>query len=69
MSIYAQIENGVVTNRIEWDGVTKYNPGPQYTLVIIPDGVFVDMGYLWDATNGFTAPPVTDTTQTQPVTQ
>jgi hypothetical protein len=38
-------------------------------LVIIPDGVFVDMGYLWDATNGFTAPPVTDTTQTQPVTQ
>ncbi len=60
MARYAMIENSVVINLIEWDGVMPYNPGPQYTLVIIPDDVFVDMGYSWDATNGFTAPPQTE---------
>jgi len=53
------VENGVVVNIIVWDGVTPYNPGPQYTLVIVPDGVFCAIGYLWDATSGFTAPPQT----------
>jgi hypothetical protein len=59
MSNYAMVENGVVVNIIVWDGVTPYNPGPQYTLVIVPDGVFCAIGYLWDATSGFTAPPQT----------
>lgn len=69
VSNYAMIENGIVVNIIVWDGVTPYNPGPQYTLVLVPDGAFVTIGYLYDATNGFTAPPVTDPAPTQPVTQ
>jgi len=56
MANYAMIEKGSVVNIIVWDGVTPYNPGSQFTLVAVPDEAFVDMGYLWDETNGFNAP-------------
>jgi len=69
MSNYAIVENGIVTNIIVWDGETKYDAGVPTPPVLIPDGAFVTTGYLWDTTNGFTAPPVTDPAPTQPVTQ
>jgi len=60
MSIYAVVKDCIVVDCIVWDGVNPYNPGSQYTLVIIPDGVIAGIGYLWDAVNGFSAPPATD---------
>jgi hypothetical protein len=33
MAIYLVIEDGEVVNRIEWDGVTPYEPGEGQELV------------------------------------
>ncbi len=32
MAVYRVIEAGVVINRIEWDGVSPYDPGENRTL-------------------------------------
>lgn len=47
MSIYAVVENKVVVNLIEWDGVSEYDPGNKLKLVITDD-VFVDIGSIYD---------------------
>lgn len=36
MAIYRVIEAGAVVNRIEWDGVTPYDPGAGRSLEIEP---------------------------------
>lgn len=54
---YAIVANGVVVNIIVWDGDTStWQPPQGSTAVAIPDGTFVNIGYLYDGTS-FSAPP------------
>lgn len=55
MKLIAMIKNGVVLNIAEWDGVSVWNPGPEWTLVDVT-GLMVGIGYLYDGTK-FVAPP------------
>ncbi|HEY4112852.1 MAG TPA: hypothetical protein VGM17_02220 [Rhizomicrobium sp.] len=32
---------GTVTNVVEWDGVTPYDPGAGLTIEVLPDGVWI----------------------------
>jgi hypothetical protein len=54
-SVYAVVENGVVTNLVQWDGQTKWQPPEGAEAIAVPDGVFIDIGYAWDGT-AFNAP-------------
>lgn len=58
MGNYALITNGIVMNTVVWDGETAVDFGEDYNLVVIPDGVFVTIGYLY-ADGVFSAPPLT----------
>ena len=42
--IYAIIENGIVQNVVEWDGISQWVPPDGTTLVLIPDGVHTGIG-------------------------
>jgi hypothetical protein len=53
---YAIIQNGVVVNTIEWDGVTPWQPPAGTTSVQIPDGAYVGIGSTYDGKT-FSAPP------------
>lgn len=53
MKRMAMIENGVVVNIAEWDGVSTWQPGSQFTLVDIT-GTLVDIGWTYDGST-FTA--------------
>ncbi|UEP23108.1 hypothetical protein LL999_22960 [Burkholderia ambifaria] len=53
---YAIVENGIVINTIEWDGVTPWLWPSGSTVVHIPNGADVGIGSTYDGTN-FTAPP------------
>lgn len=44
MAIYAIIENGVVTNIVEWDGISNWSPPTGTTLAQIPDGTSTGIG-------------------------
>jgi hypothetical protein len=42
MAIYALVKDNILINRIEWDGVTAYNPGEGvaiYAITEVPPGV------------------------------
>lgn len=54
MSTYAIVENGVVTNVIEWDGETEWVPDAG--VAVLTDGT-VGIGWSY-AGSKFTAPPV-----------
>jgi hypothetical protein len=41
---YAIVENGVVTNVVDWDGITPWVPPAGSTAVIIPDGSYAGIG-------------------------
>lgn len=57
---YAIVQNGIVVNTIEWDGVSPWQPPAGASVVLIPDGAYVGIGSTYS--NGvFGAPP-----QTQP---
>jgi hypothetical protein len=55
---YAIVDsNNIVVNVIVWDGVTPYNPGPNMTLINIPEGVDCAGGWIYDpVTQTFTDP-------------
>ena len=58
MSIYAVVQNGLVVNVIEWDGITDYDPGEGLELVLA-EGRGVSIGYAWNGEN-FIAPAEPD---------
>jgi hypothetical protein len=56
MNNYAVINGGNVINIILWDGVTPYNPGIGFSLVEIPNGTNVCIGYTYNSsTSTFSA--------------
>jgi hypothetical protein len=60
---YAIIQNGVVVNTIEWDGVTPWQSPAGTTAVQIPDGAYVGIGSTYDGKT-FSAPPQPPSTVT-----
>lgn len=68
MATYLVVENGTVTNAIEWDGVTPYDPGQGATLFLAgTDGTWVG----WTTADGGKTfqpppePPAPDLTETE----
>jgi len=62
MKRYAHVENGVVTNVSNWDGVSTYDPGEGVTM-ILADGEFnARIGATYDGTFHYVAPPVPEPT-------
>ena len=55
MKTIAMIKNGLVENTALWDGVCKWNPGEEFTLVEVT-GTTIGPGWTYDGEN-FTAPP------------
>ena len=55
MATYAVIENGVVVNSVEWDGVSPWTPPDGTTLVLAPETDYFGPGSTYDGTN-FIAP-------------
>ncbi|PRH46133.1 hypothetical protein [Burkholderia multivorans] len=53
---YAIVQNGIVTNTIEWDGVTAWKPPSGSTVIAIPDGAYVGIGSTY-ANGIFGEPP------------
>lgn len=51
---YAMIRNGLVENIVEWDGVSDWSPGDDYTVIDCPPQV--GPGWSHDD-DGFYAPP------------
>jgi hypothetical protein len=56
MDRYAVVTDGIVTNIISWDGVSEWSPPEGSEAVLIPEGVFVDLGYTWNGSDF--SPPV-----------
>lgn len=53
---YAIVESGSVSNVVVWSGDSEtWQPPDGASAVPIPDGVFVDIGYLYDGSS-FSAP-------------
>jgi hypothetical protein len=64
ISTYAIVENGVVTNTVLWDGNTEnWQPPPESTANLLPEGSPVCQGYMFDG-NNYTAPQVASETIT-----
>lgn len=57
MSNYAVVENGVVTNTIEWDGADEFETLPGQDVILIPDNIIAGIGYSYSA-GEFSAPAV-----------
>ncbi|WP_157639445.1 hypothetical protein [Burkholderia ubonensis] len=54
--IYAIVQNGIVVNMIEWDGVTSWSPPIGMIAVQVPTNAYVGIGSTYS--NGvFGAPP------------
>lgn len=47
-NVYAVVTIGIVTNLAQWDGHSDWTPPDGSEAALIPDDVFVDIGYLWD---------------------
>jgi hypothetical protein len=54
---YAVVIAGVVDNIVLWDGVTPWAPDKGSTLVLLADGVAVNIGWRWNG-KSFTPPTV-----------
>ena len=48
MKRIAMIKDNVVENISVWDGVTEWNPGPEWMLVDITDQPQVGIGWLYN---------------------
>ena len=48
MNSYAVVENGIVVNIIEWDGVAPWGPPDGMSAVKIPNGETVGIGFSFD---------------------
>lgn len=57
MSRYALVNNGVVKDLIEWDGIQECDFGSGVTAVSVPDGTALSIGYTYNE-NVFIAPAV-----------
>ncbi|WP_069706131.1 hypothetical protein [Burkholderia seminalis] len=56
MANYALVSNGVVQNKIVWDGSDQsWQPQPGVIAVVIPDGTVVDHNYTY-ANGEFSSP-------------
>ena len=66
MAVYCVVENGIVTNAVEWDGVTPFQPYPDVTLVLAGDDGKI--GATWDGSKFISEPTpiVTPATATDP---
>jgi hypothetical protein len=53
---YAIVENGVVTNIVEWDGMTPWTPPAGSSAVAVQDGAYVGIGSTY-ANGVFGEPP------------
>lgn len=62
MAIYAVVQDGVVTNTIEWNGVTAWPTPVGASVVKVPDGASVGIGSTY-ASGVFSAPPSTPVTE------
>ena len=60
MNKYAHVENGVVTNISNWDGVAKFNPGDGVTMVLADENA--RMGGTYDGAFHFVEPPILEPT-------
>jgi hypothetical protein len=57
MDNYAIVQNGLVVSIVIWDGETEWTPGDGAQAVLIPVGLFVDIGFAYDGSR-FIAPVV-----------
>lgn len=55
VSIYAVIDAGSVVNMVLWDGQTQFDPGEGLSLIKVPAGTDVDIGWTWSGSS-FAAP-------------
>ena len=62
MKRYAHVENGVVTNVSNWDGVSTYDPGEGVTMILADGEVNARIGATYDGTFHYVAPPVPEPT-------
>lgn len=51
MKFYAVVKDGIVVNLVIWDSISDYSPGDQCSLVLVPDGILVGMGWVFDGTS------------------
>lgn len=51
MSNYAVIRDGVVENIVVLDDVNAWTPPQGTMIVLVPEGVFVDLGFTYDGQN------------------
>lgn len=56
MAIYAVVENGVVVNTIEWDGMAQWTVPTGCSVQQIPADAYVGIGSTFDGQK-FTPPP------------
>jgi len=54
-NVYAVVENGVVVNMVVWDGVAQWQPPEGSQAIPVPEGTFVDIGWLY-SNGAFSAP-------------
>lgn len=55
MTTYAIVQNGVVQNVMEWDGISPWVPPAGSTIVAIPEGTYTGPGATYS--NGVFGPP------------
>ena len=65
MNRYAHVENGVVTNVSNWDGVAAYDPGEGVTMILADGEVNAQVGATYDGTFHFVKPPIPEPTAEQ----
>ena len=65
MNRYAHVENGVVTNVSNWDGVAKFNPGDGVTMVLADGETEAQIGATYDGSFHYVEPPVPEPTAEQ----
>ena len=65
MNRYAHVENGVVTNVSNWDGVAKFNPGDGVTMVLADGETEAQIDATYDGTFHFVVPPIPEPTAEQ----
>ncbi|MEM5435228.1 hypothetical protein [Paraburkholderia diazotrophica] len=57
MTTYAIVEDGKVTNTVDWDGKTDWQPPGGVTAVALPNGSSATIGYAYDGS--IFTPPIT----------
>ena len=63
MKKYAHVENGVVMNLSNWDGVAEYNPGDGVTMILADENARI--GGTYDGEFHYVEPPIPEPTAEQ----